>query len=130
MKQYDIPLKDYLNSINLKQGDLTEDPLAMKKYPSYVINKCMMHHLDTLMYANQMNACQHLDNDLQYSFYLYSVRKSKRFSPWDKKIKNGDLDLVKKYYGYTTEKAQAALKILTQDQLQIIASKLNTGGKK
>ena len=130
MKQYDIPLKDYLNSINLKQGDLTEDPVAMKKYPSYVINKCMMHHLDTLMYANQMNACQHLDNDLQYSFYLYSVRKSKRFSPWDKKIKNGDLDLVKKYYGYTTEKAQAALKILTQDQLQIIASKLNTGGKK
>ena len=130
MKQYDIPLKDYLNSINLKQGDLTEDPIAMKKYPSYVINKCMMHHLDTLMYANQMNACQHLDNDLQYSFYLYSVRKSKRFSPWDKKIKNGDLDLVKKYYGYTTEKAQAALKILTQDQLQIIASKLNTGGKK
>ena len=102
----------------------------MKKYPSYVINKCMMHHLDTLMYANQMNACQHLDNDLQYSFYLYSVRKSKRFSPWDKKIKNGDLDLVKKYYGYNTEKAQAALKILTQDQLQIIASKLNTGGKK
>jgi hypothetical protein len=130
MKQYDIPLKDYLNSINLKQGDLTEDPVAMKKYPSYVINKCMMHHLDTLMHANQMNACQHLDNDLQYSFYLYSVRKSKRFSPWDKKIKNGDLDLVKKYYGYTTEKAQAALKILTQDQLQIIASKLNTGGKK
>ena len=130
MKQYDIPLKDYLNSINLKQGDLTEDPIAMKKYPSYVINKCMMHHLDTLMYANQMNACQHLDNDLQYAFYLYSVRKSKRFSPWDKKIKNGDLDLVKKYYGYNTEKAQAALKILTQDQLQIIASKLNTGGKK
>ena len=130
MKQYDIPLKDYLNSINLKQGDLTEDPLAMKKYPSYVINKCMMHHIDTLMLANMMNMCDHVDNDLQYQYYLYSVRKSKRFSPWDKKIKNGDLDLVKKYYGYNTEKAQAALKILTQDQLQIIASKLNTGGKK
>ena len=130
MKQYDIPLKDYLNSINLKQGDLTEDPLAMKKYPSYVINKCMMHHIDTLMLANMMNMCDHVDNDLQYQYYLYSVRKSKRFSPWDKKIKDGDLDLVKQYYGYNTEKAQAALKILTQDQLQIIASKLNTGGKK
>ena len=82
------------------------------------------------MHANMMNMCDHADNDLQYSYYLYSVRKSKRFSPWDKKIKDGDLDLVKKYYGYNTEKAQAALKILTQDQLQIIASKLNTGGKK
>ena len=57
MKQYDIPLKDYLNSINLKQGDLTEDPVAMKKYPAYVINKCMMHHIDTLMHANMTRHC-------------------------------------------------------------------------
>ena len=130
MAQYDIPLKDYLNSINLKQGDLSEDPIAMKKYPAYVINKCMMHHIDTLMHANEMNACQNLDSDLQYQYLLYSVRKSKRFSPWDKKIKDGDLDLVKQYYGYNNEKAQEALKTLTKNQIKIIASKLNTGGKK
>lgn len=105
MKEHEIPLKDYLNSINLKQGDLTENERAMVKYPAYIINKCLMHHLDTLMYANTMNGAGHLDNDLQYSFYLYSVRKSKRFSPWDKKSKDSDLDIVKKYYGYNTEKA-------------------------
>lgn len=129
-KEHEIPLKDYLNSINLKQGDLTEDERAMKKYPAYVINKCLMHHIDTVMYANEMNQCQHLDNDLQYSFYLYSVRKSKRFSPWDKKSKDSELDLVKKYYGYNTENAQQAMKILTREQLEVIKSKMNTGGKR
>lgn len=129
-KEYEIPLKDYLNSINLKQGDLTEDERAMKKYPAFVINKCLMHHLDTVMYANQMNASSHLDNDLQYSFYLHSVRKSKRFSPWDKKSKDSDLDLVKKYYGYNTENAQQAMRILTREQLEVIKSKMNTGGKR
>jgi hypothetical protein len=130
MKQFDIPLKDYLNSINLKQGDLSEDPLAMKKYPAFVINKCMGGHIDTVMNANQMNACDHLDKDLQYLYYLHSIRKSRRFSPWDKKSKCDDLDLVKRYYGYNTEKAQQALNILSQEQLKIIASKLNTGGRK
>ena len=77
---HEIPLKDYLNSINLKQGDLTTDERAMKKYPAYVINKCLAQHLDTVMYANAMNGCPYLDNDLQYQFFLYSIRKSKRFS--------------------------------------------------
>lgn len=130
MKEYEIPLKDYLNSINLKQGDLSEDERAMKKYPSYVINKCMMGHIDTVMHANEMNASSHLDNDLQYLYYLYSIRKSKRFSPWDKKSKDSDLDIVKQYYGYNTENARQAMRILTKEQLEVIKLKLNTGGKR
>tara|TARA_B100000405_G_C16356691_1_gene290136 strand:+ start:155 stop:364 length:210 start_codon:yes stop_codon:yes gene_type:complete len=63
------------------------------------------------------------------SLYI-SVRKSKRFSPWDKKTKDSDLDLVKKYYGYNTENARAALRILTQEQIKILQSKLNLGGRK
>lgn len=129
-KDYEIPLKDYLNSINLKQGDLTEDERAMKKYPAFVINKCLAQHLDTVMHANQMNAASHLDNDLQYQFYLYSIRKSKRFSPWDKKSKDSDLDLVKKYYGYTTEHARQVMRILTKEQIEVIKTKLDTGGKR
>lgn len=127
---YEIPLKDYLNSINLKQGDLTEDERAMKKYPAFVINKCLMHHMDTIMHANEMNASSHLRNDMQYSFFIHSVRKSKRFSPWDKKSKDSDLALVKQYYGYNTENATAAMRILTKEQLEVIKSKMDRGGKR
>tara|TARA_B100000287_G_scaffold53186_2_gene46885 strand:+ start:7408 stop:7809 length:402 start_codon:yes stop_codon:yes gene_type:complete len=128
--KHEYPLKDYLNSINLKQGDLSGDERAMKKYPAYVINKCLSSFIDTVMHANEMNASSHLDNDLQYQYFIHSVRKSKRFSPWDKKSKDCDLDLVKQYYGYNNEKAQQAMRILTKEQLDVIKLKLNTGGRK
>jgi hypothetical protein len=71
-----------------------------------------------------------LDKDMQYSFYLNSLRKKKRYSPWLRQDKIKDLDYVKQYYGYSNEKAQQALKILTKEQLNFIKSKFETGGKK
>ena len=125
------PLKDYLNSINFNKEDLMQDdPGWEKNYSPYVINKCMSHHIDTLSFANEMNRYPNLDKKLQYSFYLNTVRPKKRFSPWGKKEKVKDLDLVKKYYGYSNEKAIQALRILTPDQLNYIKDKLNKGGKK
>ncbi len=125
------PLKDYLNSINLSKKDLMEDdPDWEKNYPSYVINKCLSHHMDTLAFANEMNRYPNLDKRLQYSFFLNTVRPKKRFSPWGKKEKVKDLEIVKQYYGYSNEKAKQALRILSPDQLNYIKEKLNRGGKK
>ena len=124
------PLKDYLNTINqTKQYLMDEDPGWEKNYPAYVINKCMSQHMDTLMYANEMNQYQGLDKKLQYDFFINIVRPRKRFSPWGKKQKVKDLELVKQYYGYSTEKALQALRILSPEQLEIIRDKLNKGGK-
>ena len=124
------PLKDYLNTINqTKQYLMDEDPGWEKNYPSYVINKCMSQHMDTIMYANEMNQYQGLDKKLQYDFFINIVRPRKRFSPWGKKQKVKDLELVKQYYGYSTEKALQALRILSPEQLEIIRDKLNKGGK-
>ena len=77
-----------------------------------------------------MNQYQHLDKKLQYDFYINLVRPRKRFSPWGKKQKVDDLELVKQYYGYSNEKAKQALRILTPTQLDVIRTKLNKGGKK
>ena len=126
------PLKDYLNSINYSKKSVMEsdDPAWEKNYPPYIVNKCMSHHMDTVMYANEMNMHSHLDKKLQYDFFINTVRSRKRFSPWDKKQKMNDLEVVKQYYGYSNEKARQALNILTPDQLNFIKNKLNKGGKK
>ena len=125
------PLKDYLNSINFSKNYLMdEDPGWEKNYPAYVINKCLSHHMDTIMFANEMNIHSHIDKRLQYDFLINIVRPRKRFSPWGKKNKVKDLDLVKKYYGYSNDKATQALRILTPNQLDYIKEKLNKGGKK
>ena len=39
-----------------------------------------------------------------------------------------DLESIKKYYGYSNEKASQALKILTKEQINFIKQRLDTGG--
>ena len=122
-----MELKHWLNSINFnKENILDEDPT--EKYPAFVVNKCLSGSLDSVLFANEMNKSHFLDPKLQYDFLLNSLRKKKRFAPWLKKGKVEDIDAVKKYYGYSNEKSQQALRILTNDQIEYIKGKLNTGG--
>ena len=126
-----IELKDWLNSINFnKQSLIEEDPSEIKNYPPYIINRCLSGHLDCIMFANEMNKYSFLDKDMQYSFYLNSLRKKKRFSPWLRKDKVTDLEIIKQYYGYSNEKASNALKILTPEQIKFIKQRLEIGGSK
>ena len=109
-------LKDWLNSINqTKKNLIEEDPSLEKDYAPYIVNRIYSGHLDSIMFANEMN---------QYHFL-----PKKRFSPWLRKDKIKDLDMVKRYYGYSNEKAKQALRILTTEQLNFIKSKFETGGK-
>ena len=122
-----MELKDWLNSINFTKEDLSED---IKSYPPYIINRCLSGHIDCILYTNEMNIHHQLDKDMQYSYYLNTLRKRKRFSPWLRKEKVTDLECIKKYYGYSNEKASQALKILTQEQINFIKQRLDIGGTK
>ena len=124
-------LKDWLNSINFNKKNLIdEDPSTIKDYPPYIINRCLSGNLDCIMFSNEMNKYSFLDKDMQYSFYLNTLRKKKRFSPWLRKDKVTDLEIIKQYYGYSNEKALQALKILTPEQIKFIKQRLDTGGLK
>ena len=124
-------LKDWLNSINQTKKNLTEeDPSLEKNYAPYIVNRIYSGHLDSIMFANEMNQYHFLPKKMQYDFFLNTLRPKKRFSPWLRKDEIKDLDMVKRYYGYSNEKAKQALKILTTEQLNFIKSKFETGGKR
>ena len=126
-----VELKEWLNSINqTKENLIDEDPSLEKEYPPYIVNRCLSGHLDCVLLVNEMNKYASLDKDMQYEFYLNSLRKRKRFSPWLRKDKISDLDYVKRYYGYSNEKASQALKLLSPEQIEFIKQRLDTGGKK
>ena len=126
-----MELKDWLNSINFNKNNLIEeDPDVIKDYTPYVINRCLSGNLDCIMFVNEMNRYPNLDKDMQYKFYLNTLRKKKRFSPWLRKDKVTDLECVKQYYGYSNEKASQALKILSKEQIGFIKQRLDTGGSK
>ena len=124
-----MELKDWLNSINFTK-QIPEDPAEIRSYSPYIVNRCLSGHLDCIMFANEMNKYSFLDKDMQYSFYLNTLRKKKRFSPWLRKEKVTDLEIIKQYYGYSNEKASNALKILTPEQINYIKQRLETGGSK
>lgn len=125
---------DYVTSVSYSKKDLmsgTEnDELAEAGYVPFLTNRSLSNFPDTVLYAQEMNMNSHLDNKLQYSYFLNSIRPSKRFSKWAKKEVNSDLDAVREYYGYSYDKAKTALQILTPDQIRTIKEKLEKGGVK
>jgi hypothetical protein len=75
-----------------------------------------------------MNQRYEADNLLQFEYFLNSVRPKKRFAKWVKKDDEGDLSVVKQYYGYNDAKALQALSILSPEQLITIRNTLEKGG--
>lgn len=123
-----IELKDWLNSINYsKENIITDD--NQKEYPPYIVNRCLSGSIDSIMMANEMNINNHISHKLQYDFLLNILRPKKRFSPWLKKEKLDNLEVVKSYYNYSNEKAKTALNILSDEQLNSIKLKQRRGGK-
>jgi len=124
-------LKDYINAINYTKEPLldTEDEEWIKKYPPYIVNKCIAPFTDSVMLVNEINQLHHLDKKLQFDFLINSLRPRKRYAPWMKAKKLESLEYVKEFYGYNNEKAKAALDILNDEQISAIKERLNKGGR-
>ena len=99
-----------------------------KSYSSFMVNRALSFHRDTVLWANEMNKFTNLDNKLKYDFLLNIIRAQKRqYSKWHKKAQSRDLDIVKEYYGYSDAKAEEALKILSDDQIAAMKKQLYKG---
>jgi len=124
-------LKDYLKAVNHTKEPLldSEDEVWEKKYPPFIVNKCVAPFPDTVMLVNEINQLPHVDKKLQFDFLINSLRPRKRFTPWLKAKKLENLEYVKEFYGYNNAKAKSALDILTDEQISAIKRRLYKGGK-
>lgn len=114
---------DYVKSINNKDYKVN-----LEGYSPYLTNHALMPFPDTVFYANEMNQYSFLDKKMQYDFYYHGISRRNRFEPWLKKHKTEDLELVCKYYNYSSDKGKAALRILTENQIEYIRKKMDVGG--
>ena len=125
-------LKEYLKAINQSKEKLmdTEDEVWEKKYPAYIVNKCLApFDMQTCLFVNEVHRLPHLEKKLQFDFLINSLRRMSRYTPWQKAKKVSDIEYVKEYYGYSNEKARSALTILNNEQIKYIKKKLNKGGR-
>jgi hypothetical protein len=117
--------KDILPSILQTKVDVLENETD---YNSFLINRALSYNHDCLFYCNEMNMLPQLDKRLQYDYYINSIRAKKRsHSKWHKPMKENDLESVKLYFGYSDAKAKEALKVLTEEQIEMVKKKTTIG---
>ena len=121
---------EYCNAINYTKKNIMIDDIAEKAYSSYMVNRQLSYFPDTVLAANEMNRNHHIDNRLQFDFFINIIRKRKRFSKWYKPETVSDLEAVKKYYGYSNEKARQVLTLLSPEYINELKRKVTTGGRK
>jgi len=124
-------LKDYLKAVNQTKEPLMdgEDEEWERKYPPFIVNKCVGAFPDTVMLVNEINQLPNVDKKLQFDFLINSLRPRKRFTPWLKATKLENLEYVKEFYGYNNEKAKVALDLLNDEQISAIKQKMRKGGR-
>lgn len=124
---------DFVNSISTERtsmwndGTYTQDELN-SSYNSWVINMAMANNNDTIFYSNELNMRSDISSHMQYDYLFNSVRKYKRYGKWNKRSLPDNIELIKTYYNYNTEKSIEALKLLTDDQIDAIKASYYTGG--
>jgi len=120
----------YLTCINDTKEDIMYDDVMEKSYTPFVVNRSLSYFRDTVALANIMNQYAHIDNKLQFHFFINTVRKKKRFSKWIKPDLDSDIEVIKEYYGYSNEKARQVLSLLSPEQITTIKKKVSKGGRK
>jgi|TARA_Y100000992_G_scaffold67818_1_gene42162 hypothetical protein len=121
---------EFANAINYTKKNIMVDDITEKAYAPYMINRQLSYFPDTVLAANEMNKNHHIDNRLQFDFFINIIRRRKRFSKWFKPEQISDLDVVKKYYGYSNEKARQVLTLLSTEQINELKNKVAKGGRK
>ena len=120
----------FTDAINYTKQDIMTDDITEKAYNSFLINRSLSYFPDTVLAANEMNRNHHIDNRLQFDFFINIIRKRKRFSKWFKPEQISDLEIVKEYYGYSNEKARQILTLLSTEQINELKTKVAKGGRK
>jgi hypothetical protein len=119
----------FVKEIQTTKKDLMVDPQCEKEYVPWLTNRALSYQDDCIFQADEMNRRHHLDNRLQYSYLLGTVRSMKRgFPKWSKPETAEDLEAVKLVFGYSDKRAMEALRILTTEQIAAIVSITQEGG--
>ena len=121
------PFEFYEDLTNGKKDIMTEE--NEKFYNSFLVNRSLSYHKDSVLLANEMNRFHKVENKLQYDFFINTLRKRKRFSRWQKVETNNIVLAIKSYFDYSQEKALQALTLLSEKQISDILQKVNKGGR-
>lgn len=104
------------------------EPNEKEQYSKFRTNTVLSNHVDTVLYANEMNMYPYINDKMHYDYMFNSIRAKKRFFKRKKQVNHQNVSLISEYYKYNRKKALEAIQILTDEQLETIKEKLEKGG--
>jgi len=133
-EEQNLGVFDIVNAISKNKHDYFRDDAtstkADKAYIPFLVNKSLSYHIDTVLYANEMNIRGNLDASLQHDYLINTVRpRDRRSGKWSKSFSDKDTEAVMEYYRCNYNRAKEFLTVLTKDQLSVIHDRTFKGGR-
>lgn len=132
-KEKKIGVFDIINSIsNNRQYPKIEDEDAIDSaYIPFIINRQFSYFGDTLFVANEMNRYSDLPKDMQYEFYLHTVKPSKRFTKWAKEKQDTFVTALSQLMYISEKEAMMYTNLFTDEEKDDIVklNKIKEGGR-
>lgn len=101
-------------------------------YASFMVNRALMQHIDTILLANEVNKRPAMTPEMSHDFLFYSVDAKRRYGKWAKK-NDDNLDIInhiRSLYSINYDHALMYLDLLDEDEINQIKIKMNAKGGK
>ena len=117
----------FVDSICQTKKNLLEDGVDESEYNPFLSNRSLSYHIDSVLYAQEMNQYHFLDNRLQYEYLLHSVRQRKRWSKWSKKDEQEleKVGLISWRYSISAAKAKEIMTLFSDEQITTMKQQRN-----
>ncbi len=123
---------DWLNNILKSHDDLMVDADAIKSYDPRLMNRWLAQNKDCVAVAALASKLNIVDKRMHYDFVRLAVRKRNRYTKWVKKSpepKTSFVKVVMEYHNVGKVEAEELISLLTDDQLNELASRVDIGGR-
>ncbi|MDV7392001.1 DNA polymerase clamp loader subunit A, partial [Arthrospira platensis SPKY1] len=120
---------DFLDDLTFhKCNILNEDNES--EYSTYMVNRFISMDPSLVLIAAEMASRTSLPKDMQYDFYLHSIKKRKRYLKFMKATKNDVAPIVAEYLGCSNRVAReiVSYNLVDSELLQSMKQSLFRGG--
>jgi chromosomal replication initiation ATPase DnaA len=112
-----------------KDKDQFTDGEIDKDYIPYIMNRMVAQYRDLVFFADDMNVSMNISKTHQIDFYMSVIPKKKRRALWTQKENNDAIEIIMNYYNISYDKAEPYLRILSEEQVGQLETRLNIGGR-
>lgn len=93
-------------------------------YNKFLTTRSFSFHIDSILYANEVNRYPDLDNEMHFQFLLHSIRPRNRYGKWPKPVKQEEAALLSKFYDIPMVRAYEYLDFFSEEDIKEIKLQL------